>query len=228
MLPRNLHEAEAFNCTMALRDIIFDAGFGKAGVLGIFLVTTILYGCYYAFRPKPIPGIPFNKDAAGRLFGDIIAMKAAKYRRQWVWGQPREHGTVISQAFLFPFRKPAVIVSDYREAMDICSRRTIEFDRGTRNKECVGITAPNFHFTMESRDPAFKQHRELLRDLMTPRFLQEVCFASEPCVYTSIGLGVSNNMQGCCSSSIRECCRTRWSLESEGIQGTGSSIFCKP
>lgn len=161
---------------MALRNIIFDALVGKIGVLGICFVMVILYFCYNAFRPRPIPGIPFNEDAAGQLFGDIRTMKAAKYRRQWVWGQPREHGTVISQAFLFPFRKPSVIVSDYREVVDICSRRGIEFDRGTRNKECVGITAPNFHFTMESRDPAFRHHRELLRDLMTPLFLQEVCF----------------------------------------------------
>ncbi|KID78660.1 Cytochrome P450 monooxygenase TRI13 [Metarhizium brunneum] len=146
----------------------------NTSLLGILLATLALYLGYFTLRPVPIPGIPYNEDAVMRAFGDLKAMKSAKYRRRWIWSQPREHGTVIYQLFLFPFRRPTVIVSDYREAVDICSRRVKEFDRGTRNRECVGITAPNFHFTMESRDPRFRHHRELLRDLMTPWFLETV------------------------------------------------------
>lgn len=144
-------------------------------VLAVALVACLLYLGYCAAFPKPFPGIPYNKESANRLFGDLKGVKNARYRRQWTWSQPRRHGSPISQAFLFPFRKPTVIVSDYREIVDICSRRTKEFDRGTRNRECVGLTAPNFHFTMESRDPHFRAHRELLRDLMTPWFLKTVC-----------------------------------------------------
>ncbi|KAF5136941.1 Cytochrome P450 monooxygenase TRI13 [Metarhizium anisopliae] len=146
----------------------------NTSLLGILLATLALYLGYFTLRPVPIPGIPYNEDAVMRAFGDLKAMKSAKYRRRWIWSQPREHGTAIYQLFLFPFRRPTVIVSDYREAVDICSRRVKEFDRGTRNRECVGITAPNFHFTMESRDPRFRHHRELLRDLMTPWFLETV------------------------------------------------------
>lgn len=65
-------------------------------------------------------------------------------------------------------------MSDYRTAVDICSRRTNELDRGSRNMERIGLTAPNFHFTMQSSDPRFRWHRELLRDLLTPWFLKEV------------------------------------------------------
>jgi hypothetical protein len=58
--------------------------------------------------------------------------------------------------------------------VDICTRRHKEFDRGHSNKNIVGLVAPNFHFTMESRDPQFRANRELVRDLMTPKFLQQV------------------------------------------------------
>ncbi|KJZ79678.1 hypothetical protein HIM_01147 [Hirsutella minnesotensis 3608] len=142
--------------------------------VGFTLSLIVLALVYLAALPKPLPGIPYNKHAARRLFGDVKDIRKSAYRRQWLWSQPRVHGAPVTQAFLFPFRKPTVIISDYRIAFDICSRRAKEFDRGTRNKECVGLTAPNFHFTMQSSDPRLKQHRELLRDLMTPWFLQEV------------------------------------------------------
>lgn len=143
-------------------------------VLGSWIIVALLAVLYRAALPKPLPGIPYNQESVGRIFGDLKDMRKAKYRRQWIWSQPRQHGAPLSQAFLFPFRRPTVIVSDYRTAVDICSRRIKEFDRGTRNRECVGVTAPNFHFTMESRDPRFRMHREILRDLMSPWFLNEV------------------------------------------------------
>ncbi|KND86783.1 putative cytochrome P450 312a1 [Tolypocladium ophioglossoides CBS 100239] len=142
----------------------------------LWIAAGFLAYCLFASAlPKPLPGIPYNMDSSKRLFGDLAEIRQAIYRRQWIWSQPREHGAPVSQAFLFPFRRPTVIISDYRTAVDICSRRTKEFDRGTRNRECVGITAPNFHFTMQSSDPRFRCHRELLRDLMTPWFLKEAC-----------------------------------------------------
>lgn len=35
---------------------------------GLFLVA---YLAYRALLPKPLPGIPYNKDAATKLFGDV-------------------------------------------------------------------------------------------------------------------------------------------------------------
>ncbi|OAQ71843.1 cytochrome P450 monooxygenase [Purpureocillium lilacinum] len=154
-------------------------------VLGSWIIVALLAVLYRAALPKPLPGIPYNQESVGRIFGDLKDMRKAKYRRQWIWSQPRQHGAPLSQAFLFPFRRPTVIVSDYRTAVDICSRRIKEFDRGTRNRECVGVTAPNFHFTMESRDPRFRMHREILRDLMSPWFLNEV---AAPRVYDKAAL----------------------------------------
>jgi hypothetical protein len=138
------------------------------------LSAVLLFALYWTALPKPIPGIPYNEVATRRLFGDIRDMFKAESRRQWIWRQPEMHGAPIAQIMLLPFTKPTVVISDYREAVDICSRRLKEFDRGTRVQDMVGFTAPEFHFALQSRDPKFRFHRELLRDLMTPAFLHEV------------------------------------------------------
>ncbi|KAL7924833.1 cytochrome P450 [Trichoderma austrokoningii] len=146
---------------------------------GLVIVIAV-YTVYQAALPKPLPGIPHNSESASRFFGDVPLFKKARYRRQWLWNQPREHGGPVSQVFLFPFRRPTVLVTDYREVVDICSRRSKEFDRGSRNKECIGVVAPNFHFTMQTADPRLQSHKKLVRDLMAPKFLKQ---ASAPHIY---------------------------------------------
>ncbi|KAM5345899.1 hypothetical protein ACJ41O_011760 [Fusarium nematophilum] len=149
-------------------------------------IILFLYRSGFHIKQHPLPRIPHNEEAETRFLGDIAEIKTVKYRRKWLWSQPQRHGSPLAQIFIHPCEKPTVVVSDYREVVDICARRPKEFDRGTRNKECMGLMAPNFHMTMESRDPRFRVHRELLRDLMTPAFLNEV---SAPRVYER-GLGL--------------------------------------
>lgn len=158
----------AVPCDNPWRNLLLAAALAAGAALVVYLCAL----------PKPLPGIPYNKRSSRRLLGDVSEIRQSTYRRRWIWSQPGVHQAPISQAFLFPFRRPTVIVSDYRTAVDICSRRVDEFDRGTRNRECVGLTAPSFHFTMQSSDPRLKWHRELLRDLMTPWFLREVGYDS--------------------------------------------------
>lgn len=38
------------------------------------VILAILYIGYRAALPKPLPGIPYNQDAAGKLFGDVPEM----------------------------------------------------------------------------------------------------------------------------------------------------------
>ncbi|KAL7940197.1 cytochrome P450 [Trichoderma barbatum] len=105
--------------------------------------------------------IPHNKSSVSKLAGDVGIMKKAQYRRQWIWHQPSKHNSPVSQVFIFPFRRPTVIVTDYRTVVHICSNSVDNFDRGTRNKECIGLIAPNFHFVMQTKDPAFNSHKRL-------------------------------------------------------------------
>jgi hypothetical protein len=145
-------------------------------VLFVIGLAALCFVLYSAALPRPLPGIPYNKEAARHLLGDLPAVTKAKFRRPWVWNQPRQFGSAVSQVFFFPFRLrgPLVIVTDYREVVDILARRHREFDRGNTNKRIVGLVAPNFHLAMQSSDVRFKAHKELIRDLMTPTFLQKV------------------------------------------------------
>lgn len=45
---------------------------GWTAVFGAVLV--VLYILYRAALPKPLKGIPYNQDAAGRLLGDVPEM----------------------------------------------------------------------------------------------------------------------------------------------------------
>jgi hypothetical protein len=141
----------------------------------------LLYQVYLFALPKPIPGIPYNLHASKRLMGDIPDVRRSKHMRQWVWSQPRAHRAPLSQVFVLPFRRPTVIVTDYSAVVDILARRSREFDRGQRIREIVGLIAPEFHFTMETKEEGFKAHKELVRDLMTPRFLNEVGYLFVSC-----------------------------------------------
>jgi hypothetical protein len=145
------------------------AGFG-----GIFAILLLILR--RALLPRPIPGIPYNKAAVTRLLGDLPEVLATDQRRAWFPAQNLRHNSPVVQIFVQPFRGPWVLVGDFREAQDIQMRRTKEFDRSTQNRETFGGIIPNNHITMRSSDPRFKGNRELIKDLMTPGFLNEVGF----------------------------------------------------
>jgi hypothetical protein len=65
----------------------------KMGSFHTFSLTTVvvavtavlLYAGYRAILPKPLPGIPYNKDAAGKLFGDVPEMMAYVMRTKRIY-----------------------------------------------------------------------------------------------------------------------------------------------
>ncbi|KAL7813111.1 cytochrome P450 [Trichoderma gracile] len=137
-----------------------------------------VYYLYVRHLPRPIPGdIPYNKESARRLWGDTPEIRKAQKTgnfRQFFHDHNAKLHSSISQVFMFPYPKPFVLVTDFREAHDILSRRYREFDRSKRNADVFGTITPAFHLAMQSRDPRFKGNKELVRDLMTPGFLNEV------------------------------------------------------
>lgn len=153
-----------------------------ASALVLTLGVTLLY---YYFLPKPFPGIPYNRAAIGRLFGDAHDMKAAPRVRAWLRGQFAKHDSPIVQIFVVPFGKPWILVSDFREAQDVMLRRTADFDRSSLTTDSFGGVMPENHVCMKTSDPRFPHNRELVRDLMTPSFLSQV---SAPEVYQKMAL----------------------------------------
>lgn len=124
--------------------------------------------------PKPIAGIPFSANAAKRILGDIPDMKKAKGVRFWMLDQFVKHNSPIVQIFVDPFKKSRVIVSDFTEAYDVLMRRNTEFDKSTLTSDSFsGVVAASL-ISMKTPDRRFKHNKELMRDLMTPSFLNEV------------------------------------------------------
>jgi hypothetical protein len=63
----------------------------------------------------------------------------------------------------------------FLQASEILVQKTREFDRSSRSVDAVGTIAPWFQVGMKTSDHRFKQSRMLVKDLMTPNFLNSVC-----------------------------------------------------
>ncbi|KAI0195159.1 cytochrome P450 [Xylaria flabelliformis] len=155
-----------------------------------FYVVAILAALYLAYSwalPKPIPGIPYDESAKNNVGGNlpelISMLRATGKTRDFFKGMFKnlpKHNSAMTQIWMGPLQKPCLILSDFRESQDILLRRTREFDRGPFSTSAFAGVVPNHHIAMSSLDPRFKGNKELVRDLMTPKFLHEV---SAPQIY---------------------------------------------
>lgn len=145
---------------------------------GAFLIA--FYLGYRWILPRPIPGIPHNREAIENIFGDLPALKehARKTgeKMSWLPLQAKKLNSPIIQIFANPLTKPWVILTEFRESQDILLRRTKEFDRSDHFGNIFKGLTPDHHISMKTANPQFKAHRRLIQDLMTPAFLNEVCF----------------------------------------------------
>jgi len=151
-----------------------------SGIGALFLiVSAIVYLIRRCLLFKPIPGIPYNKAAAHSILGDIPEMisymNATGEVFEWMTSQIERHNSPIVQVFARPFSKPWVFISDFQESQDILMRRTKEFDRSAFFGDIFLGVFPDHHISKKSKDPHFKSNRALLKDLMTPAFLHDVC-----------------------------------------------------
>ncbi|KAI0002665.1 cytochrome P450 [Xylariaceae sp. FL0662B] len=128
------------------------------------------------FYPRPLPGIPYDKEAARRLSGDRPSIMAAfkeltefSYpigRRSLMFRSP------IHQLFMNPFTKPWVYIDDPREVSDIVLRRNTQFDKAVS----VGVWTtfiPNATIA-NPMSPEWKVQRRTWQDTMQPDFLRRV------------------------------------------------------
>jgi hypothetical protein len=141
----------------------------------VFVLIGSLYLLYWAALPKPIPGIPYNQVSAKRLAGDIPEfIKEKDGLRFWMRDQFIVHNSPVVQIFVAPFKRPWVLVSDFRESQDMTMRRTKEFDRSGLTYDSFGALAPTSYICMRTDQPLFRHNRALLKDLMTTSFLHQV------------------------------------------------------
>lgn len=163
-------------------------GFEVGKLSPVFILGGILlsiYGLYRALLPKPLPGIPCNKEVLGSILGDMPAMVGHITKTQemydWLSGQNIKLDSPIVQVFSRPFSKPWVVLSDFRETQDILMRRTKDFDRSDFTADLFHGLMPDHHIRLKTNDE-YKKHRRLVQDLMIPTFLNQV---AAPQVYES-------------------------------------------
>ncbi|KAI1746834.1 cytochrome P450 [Xylaria castorea] len=152
----------------------------------LVLLALALYLGRRAILPKPLAGIPYNRDAANRVIGDIPEMMGYVLRTKrifcWLTSLTARHDSVIIQAFIKPASLPWIVVTDPFEAQDILLRRK-EFDRSGFFGELIGGILPEQHIQFLSSDVRFKNSRNLINHLMAPTFISKV---SAPEVYKSV------------------------------------------
>ena len=144
---------------------------------GLIGVVSLLWLLYRYLLPRPIPGIPYNKEAARRILGDApdIMAYVKEHAEPYRWGtmQCVKHQSPIVQIFDRPFARPSVYVTDFREAYDVVTRRTKEFDRSWSISDMFSGVLPHNQVTMPTND-RWKANRRLVADTMSPGFLNNV------------------------------------------------------
>ncbi|WYZ35700.1 hypothetical protein EsH8_X_000347 [Colletotrichum jinshuiense] len=160
--------------------------------LGTVLTAALILSLVTVYRlllPKPLPGIPYNQDAAKKLFGDVFEMMGYVMRTKrifcWLTSLTTRHRSPIVQAFIKPGDLPWVVLTDPFESQDILHRRTKEFDRSGFFGELIGGILPEQHIQFLSTDVRFKSSRSLINHLMAPTFITQV---SAPEVYKTMSV----------------------------------------
>ncbi|KAM7208265.1 cytochrome P450 1A1 [Naviculisporaceae sp. PSN 640] len=147
----------------------------------------VVYLAYRALLPNPLPGIPYNKDAATRLFGDVPEVmgyvKSTKQIYAWFTELAVKHKSPIVQAFIKPASLPWVVVTDPYEIQDILLRRTKDFDRASFFHDVLSGIIQYQASQYVSDHPIFKHNKNLINHLMAPSFINAI---SAPEIYKSV------------------------------------------
>jgi hypothetical protein len=152
-----------------------------------FTLSALFVAVYVLYRwllPRPLPGIPYNKEAARHILGDIPALLGADEGEDfsaWVLRQTEKLQSPLVQLFIKPFSRPVLVLADCREAQDMLLRRHHEFDRSSLEHDMFSGISPTHHINRKT-DSIWKAHRSLLQDLMTPSFLNKV---AAPAIHTN-------------------------------------------
>ncbi|KAI9705238.1 MAG: hypothetical protein M1820_005236 [Bogoriella megaspora] len=134
-------------------------------------------GLYFRLLPKAIQGIPHNESSKRSILGDIpkIAAYLKKYKDPYKWmaTQCQEMKSPLVQVWMKPLQGPTLICTDYREAQDVLTRRTKEFDRSEFFSEVFDNTIGHATISMKT-DDKFRTLRRALADTMSHTFINTV------------------------------------------------------
>lgn len=160
-----------------------DAPYISIALILVPTISIVVYALYLYLLPKPLPGIPYDKAATRSVLGNLPSIQSfGKTHQQlfsWFSQEASRHNSPICQFWFGPFSKPDIILNDAREAQDLLLRRTREFGRSERIADVMQFTTPEFHVALMSEDPRYKRNKALVRDLMSPAFLENVSVCAQ-------------------------------------------------
>lgn len=145
------------------------------GSLGIVLAVIWLR---HKLMPKPYPGIPYNKESAGRITGDVpnlmpVIEATNEFSNSLFTVTTQKLGVPIAQ-LLFPgIRKPMVVLEDPREIEDIMVRRNKEFDKAPLSIDMISPMFPKGTLS-QYNTPELRAQKRLWQDVMKLEFLRRV------------------------------------------------------
>jgi hypothetical protein len=135
----------------------------------------VLYFAWQRLFPQPLPGIPYIRESANQLFGDYPRMiKEARATGDVtfnIFHPNRELKQPVAQFLLPFFRRSLVVVDDPREAEDILSRRSKEFDRSPSTVRLFRPMIPKSTLAQYTT-PELKVQKRLWGDVMGTDFLR--------------------------------------------------------
>ncbi|KAK6852539.1 cytochrome P450 [Apiospora arundinis] len=141
------------------------------------VLSVVLYVVYLRLLPRPLPGIPYHKHSARRLFGDLPDY-VASYRKHGEFYHYRHEsikrlGFPLYQFFMTPLSKPLLVLEDPREVEDICLRRNRDFDRAPLTSNILGVVMPHSSIVKKS-GTSWRTQRKPWLSVMAPDFLRRV------------------------------------------------------
>lgn len=144
-------------------------------VVATFAPLLLAVSVRWLLLPRPLLGIPYNREAANRILGDVGELKASSGIRAFMRTQFLRHQSPIVQVFMGPLSgRPWVLIGDFREAHDIAVSRHREFDKSTLTSDSFRGIVPQSFVSYKAEHAVYKHSKELLKDWMTPSFFRSV------------------------------------------------------
>lgn len=115
------------------------------------LPLTGFYALYRWLLLRPLPGIPFNPEAAKSIWADVLELRNdPSGLTKWCGKQLEKHGLPVYQALIGPLSKPVVLVADVGNAREMLMGRS-DFDRSAYIVDRFPLFG-EFHLNMKTGD----------------------------------------------------------------------------
>ncbi|KAJ2973596.1 hypothetical protein NUW58_g8898 [Xylaria curta] len=159
--------------------------------MAVYILATLLFlvfaiSGWRVLFPKPFAGIPYNKESARNVMGDLLNLLSAikdtgGFANAILTISTRNLRVPIAQVLFPVFRSPLIVIDDPREVEDILWRRQKDFGPSKTSLDVLSSVFPRGWFTQYTT-PQFKSSKRLYANALRIEFLHKTV---APIVYES-------------------------------------------